>query len=453
MREYRVKRVMLLVAMVGALVAGTVQAAVWSLDTAALDLQGLERLKREPGVVDWMELGDRLLVAGEAGLSQRWQERGLPASEVRGMSDLEGTVLVLSKHSGVERILAKRTRVIAHEGPFFVIRPSGPALNRLLQEADHQLQFVRAGRRTVVFRSPAHLARVTPASAALAPIAGAVDKSRYTETLRKLIAFKTRYTYSQAIQQAAAWAVDAFKAAGCEAKVIPYTSRGKQLPNVVAELRGSARPDEIYVVGAHLDSISWDSQNSAPGADDNASGSAGVIEMARALSGRKPQATIRFVLFSGEEQGLLGSIALVNQMKSAGELARVKAMINLDMIAFDPTAPLDVMLEGKVISHVLSDRLQAAAQAYAPALKVYRTDNAWGSDHVSFLDAGVPSTLTIEYEYDGNGNEHSPKDVFEICNIDLAVAILRMDVAALAELAGVATAFPTSGARRRSASP
>ena len=438
MGEYRVLKVLFAVMLLaaGALSAGQTASGVWAVDTSKLDLAGLQALQASPAISDWMELGDRLLVVGETTLGRELRARGLRSDEVPGLSTLRGTYLVLSKHAGVEQLLAKRTIVVAHEGPIFLIRPTGPALNRLIQEEDHQLKFVRAGRKRVVFRSPAHLPKLEPSDATLAPIVNGVDKARYEATLKKLIAFKTRFTFSPGIQQAAAWAVDTFKALGLDAKIVPYTLRGKQVPNVVAELRGTG-PD-IYVVGAHLDSIAYDSQTFAPGADDNGSGSAGVLEIARVLAGKKPVASIRFLLFSGEEQGLYGSIAYVQQLKAAGEMTRVKAMINLDMVAFDPTSPLDVMLEGKQISHALSDRLQAAAQTYAPNLKVYRTDDAWGSDHVSFLDAGVPSTLTIEYEYDGNSNEHSPKDLFEICNLDLAVGILRMDVAALCELAGIA---------------
>jgi Zn-dependent M28 family amino/carboxypeptidase len=206
---------------------------------------------------------------------------------------------------------------------------------------------------------------------------------------------------------------------------------------VVAELKGTVRPDDIFVVGGHMDSIAWDNDTNAPGADDNASGSAGVLELAHILADTHPEATIRFVLFSGEEQGLYGSKAYVDLLKKNGELGKVKAMLNLDMIAFDKSGPLQVMLEGKAISHGLSDRLQAYAAAFAPDLEVNRTDNAWGSDHMPFLDRNVPATLTIEFEYEDNGQEHSPRDVFEICNIDLAMNILRMDAGALCELAGV----------------
>ncbi|HEV2385728.1 MAG TPA: M20/M25/M40 family metallo-hydrolase [Candidatus Acidoferrales bacterium] len=95
--------------------------------------------------------------------------------------------------------------------------------------------------------------------------------------------------------------------------------------NAVGEIRGAEHPEQVIVVGAHLDS--WDL---AEGTTDNGVGSACVLEAARAIvsSGRKPRRTIRFVLFTGEEQGLLGSFAYVSRHK--GEMANHVAMLTLD---------------------------------------------------------------------------------------------------------------------------
>jgi len=98
--------------------------------------------------------------------------------------------------------------------------------------------------------------------------------------------------------------------------------------NIIAEIHGTSMPEEVIVVGGHLDC--WDL---ATGATDNGLGSFSILDLARAMAGfsHKPERTVRFVLFMGEEQGLLGSRALVKHYKESGELARVKCMINLDM--------------------------------------------------------------------------------------------------------------------------
>src|SRR5690606_21020038 len=93
-----------------------------------------------------------------------------------------------------------------------------------------------------------------------------------------------------------------------------------QAHNVVAQITGSRWPDEVIVVGGHLDS--WDL---ATGAVDNGIGAFSVLDLARAMvaAGVRPERTVRFVLFMGEEQGLLGSRAFVDHYRRTGELERV----------------------------------------------------------------------------------------------------------------------------------
>ena len=93
-----------------------------------------------------------------------------------------------------------------------------------------------------------------------------------------------------------------------------FTRDTLQQYNTVAELRGTERPDEVVILGAHLDS--WDL---ATGGTDNGAGAIAVLEAARILkaSGVQPQRTIRFVLFTGEEEGLLGSQAYVESARQA----------------------------------------------------------------------------------------------------------------------------------------
>ena len=418
--------------LVSALAAET---GVWSLDTSKLGLVELQRLESHPGVLDFAEMGNTLLVVAETAAQPPFSGLPVTAARLEGRTGLQGLTVLLSKYGGALQFIDGNASVVAHEGRYFIVEATAPGLNRIRAEEDHNFATVPLAGRQVLFRSAAHLAAVAPADPSLKPLVDRIDRERYTANLKRLIDFKTRYSYSPNIQQVAKWGMESFKALGLEARIDTYGSR--KSPNVVAELKGSTRPDDLVVVGGHMDSIAYDNDTNAPGADDNASGSAGVLELAHVLADTHPEATIRFVLFSGEEQGLYGSKAYVEVLKKNGELGKVKAMLNLDMIAFDKSGPLQVMLEGKAISHDFSDRLQAHAAAFAPDLEVNRTDNAWGSDHIPFLDRNIPATLTIEFEYDDNGQEHSPRDVFEICNLDLAIDILRMDAGALCELAGV----------------
>jgi hypothetical protein len=155
--------------------------------------------------------------------------------------------------------------------------------------------------------------------------------------------------------------------------------------NVVADLRGSERPDEYVIVGGHLDS--WDG---ATGANDNATGVATTMEAARLLvqAGARPKRTIRFVLWTGEEQGLLGSKSYVET--HADELAKVSAVLVHDMGTN--------YLSGIGVTAEMRPQME---QAFAPVLALSPNEMPFvlrpadglepgGSDHTPFIRAGVP---------------------------------------------------------------
>jgi len=103
------------------------------------------------------------------------------------------------------------------------------------------------------------------------------------------------------------------------------------MPNVIAELRGDFAPDSICVLGAHYDVYAY----KAPGADDNASGTSGVLEAARSLVKNHFRRTIRFICFSAEELDNPGSKYYVQHSLSLGE--NNFSMVNLDMISHSAT--------------------------------------------------------------------------------------------------------------------
>jgi hypothetical protein len=169
--------------------------------------------------------------------------------------------------------------------------------------------------------------------------------------------------------------------------------------NVVADLRGTELPDELVIVGGHLDS--WDG---AEGAVDNATGCATTLEAARLLvaAGAAPRRTIRFMLWSGEEQGLLGSRAYVEQHPELVE--RTSAVLVhdggtnfLSGLRVTPEMAADMK---KVFAPVAAlDASMPFALWYADALR------GGGSDHSPFIDKGIPGFF---WEQDGRADyEHS----------------------------------------------
>lgn len=155
--------------------------------------------------------------------------------------------------------------------------------------------------------------------------------------------------------------------------------------DIIAEIPGTSRPEEVIVVGGHLDC--WDL---ATGATDNGLGSFSILDLARAMANtlHKPERTVRFVLFMGEEQGLLGSRALVKHYKESGELARIKCMINLDMSGnpqgFGVGGPAGWGDLTRTVSQEIRTMDTSSFQGKA-------SEDVWlHSDHQPFLLAGVP---------------------------------------------------------------
>lgn len=198
--------------------------------------------------------------------------------------------------------------------------------------------------------------------------------------------------------------------------------------NVVADLRGSASPEEIVLVGAHYDS--WDP---AQGANDDGSGVAAVLDAARILKSLNvaPRRTIRFAFFSGEEEGVLGSRAYVAAHEK--ELDRLRAVLVMDEGA---QAPRGIQTHGrKDVTNSLAKVLAPLAPFGATGLSL---DATFDQDHAPFLAAGVPAfTLWVDPgEYDVH--HHAITDTFDKVDprmLAIDTAVLAIAARALADAA------------------
>jgi len=215
------------------------------------------------------------------------------------------------------------------------------------------------------------------------------------------------------------------------------------IPNVVAEKTGLEHPDSVYIIGGHYDVYT----SGAPGADDNASGTAGVMETARALSLYDYDKTIRFICFSGEELGLVGSGYYAEQAAIFDD--NILAMINLDMISHSATGTEDPEIWYAInsFSGWMADDLEEAIDLY---IENTTTANGSGSffarasDHASFWDRDFPAIFLNDcLDWDSpnfNNYIHTGNDVLGISanNPVLARSITQSCVAMLADYAGVA---------------
>jgi carboxypeptidase Q len=197
--------------------------------------------------------------------------------------------------------------------------------------------------------------------------------------------------------------------------------------NTVAEIRGSDRPGQVVILGAHLDS--WDL---GAGVTDNGTGSMAVLEAARVIarSGLKPRRTIRFILFSGEEQGLLGSRAYAEQHQS--EADSMQAVLVLDN---GTGAITGQALQGRAELEGLWHQLLAPVAALK-ADSVRDADKG-GTDHLSFLPYGVPGFNFDQLPRGYDHTHHSQSDTYDKAvegDLKQAAAVLAVTAYELANL-------------------
>ncbi|HEU4993346.1 MAG TPA: M20/M25/M40 family metallo-hydrolase [Gemmatimonadaceae bacterium] len=200
--------------------------------------------------------------------------------------------------------------------------------------------------------------------------------------------------------------------------------------NTVGEIRGSEKPDEVVLLGAHLDS--WDI---GTGATDNATGSIAVLEAARLLgalkkSGVRPKRSIRFAFFTGEEQGLYGSQYYV--MTHSRELPRFQSVLVLD----NGTGRIvGVALQGWDELDDLWRSMLRPLSALGPF--TVRSGNKTGTDHLAFLPAGVPSFNYDQLPRGYDHTHHSQVDVFDHTvprDIEQAATVMAVNALQLANL-------------------
>ena len=262
----------------------------------------------------------------------------------------------------------------------------------------------------------------------------------------------TRYCEATAkLNEAAQYLYHEYAALGLSVAYDSFIRSGKPMTNVVSELPGTGpSSDRIYILCAHYDSISWDSDRFkiAPGADDNASGSAAVLEAARILSQYQFPCTLRFVHFAGEELGLWGSAHYAEQAFRRGDA--IDGVINLDMIGYESVPPNDHIVEihdraGDPASTALADALIGSISKYGLLLNPEKiTEGATDlSDHVSFWDYGYPAILGIEDFDDFNPYYHTRRDTLANMQTHMMIEFTKASVATLAELASLAPGAPT----------
>ena len=247
-------------------------------------------------------------------------------------------------------------------------------------------------------------------------IVEAVDQDSLISYIQRLEDFETRLCVADSFYSACEWVAGKFDSYGLSSEIesfdfvfygTTYTSW-----NVAAEIAGTVEPDVVVIICGHLDSITMENPLiTAPGADDNGSGSAAVIEAARIMSGYDFRYTVRFLCFGAEELGLIGSEYYAEQAAAAGD--SIIAVMNLDMILYAPTGYRTLFVPYNDISQELAMNMDTISAEYVPQLDVdvqYSPGTTY-SDHASFWAQGYPALLGIEAGVDENPYYHQEDDL------------------------------------------
>jgi hypothetical protein len=343
-------------------------------------------------------------------------------------------------------------------------------------------------------RGPGEKVRPQRPDSDLRAILREVDRNRIEQNVRRLAAFGTRHTLSsqtdpvRGIGAATTWVfqtLQGYAAASNGRMTVELQSfvqaPGPRIPqpttitNIIATLRGSTNPERVYVVSGHIDSRATDVldfESEQPAADDDASGVAVVMELARVLSKRAPEATIVFTAVAGEEQGLFGSNFQAQTYKNAS--TDIQAMFSNDIVGSStaddgmrdrhtirlftegvPTAetPAQATLRQSIggevdsVSRQLGRFVKSVAENDETDMRirlVYRRDRYLrGSDHISYLQRGYPAARftepheTFAHEHQNTRVENGVQfgDLVEFVDFSFMARVAKVNAATLWSLA------------------
>lgn len=287
-----------------------------------------------------------------------------------------------------------------------------------------------------------------------------IDAKRMRATVEKLASFHTRNTLSATLNDAAEWLAGEYrKIDGMQVEVMRYTiPRGRRVPEdrevvqVVATLPGSS--GRRLLMGGHLDSLNLQvdaATGRAPGANDDASGVAAALEVARVLATRKWEQTLVFVGFTGEEQGLHGARALAQRAKTEGW--QLEAVFNNDTVGssgnlagqkntrqvrvFSEEGTTENPHASRELARFIEFATRGKVRGFGVKLVLRRDRFGRGGDHTPFAEAGFNAVRFIEV-HEEYARQHTPDDLPEHMDWNYLANVARTNLVALVSLASAA---------------
>jgi hypothetical protein len=303
---------------------------------------------------------------------------------------------------------------------------------------------LRAGLRSETALRAAGTRAFAPIAAAVRPVLSRVSTSRIFDYEKALFDLGSKHVSKPGNRQAATFLFDTYKSFGyapeyqwfepasrgrtsaSEPSEAPRATPENRTANVVATLRGTINPEIVYVVSSHYDSV-----EAGPGADDDTSGTAALLEAARVLAAHPLPATVVFASFTGEESGLLGSREFVRRAVAAQ--THVAGALNNDMIGWTNDQRLDNTIR---YSNPGIRDIQHAAAILFTRLITYDARYFKGTDAASLYDAYGDVTGGISsYPVLGSPHYHQPSDRLEFENHQLIAETTKTTIATIIMLA------------------
>lgn len=269
----------------------------------------------------------------------------------------------------------------------------------------------------------------------VSPMADAISIEHLRHHVQRIHFDRSPSMEGSPLDRAAHYIYEEFSKAGLQVTKEPFPWEGRWFHNVVAEKKGTVSPENVLIVGAHYDTVPG-----SPGADDNASAVAVLLEVARHLQGVSLRNTVKLVAFALEEYGYVGSTHYARRAKREGE--KIAGMFSLEMVGFTgpkqnypfyinpkyfPNVGDFIGVVGNKRSEGLMEEVRRTLKTYVPQLPAEflvvpgngeGLEEARLSDHSPFWDQGLPALMWTDTAFLRNPNYHRPTDTIETLDFE-----------------------------------
>lgn len=414
------------------------------LDISNIETKSIEDYKNDKNTKWWLEASDKLLIK----LHKEVPLKELPKNSKFISKKLDENRLFFVKYTNIKFLKSLKNKVIIKSGRKALIQSIKSNLINIEDSHHSHIKISKFIPNTIFSKLDRNYSFIKKETGndkklMIRNLLDELDDTRWKKYIDKLSTFnrhslsakpaiKTGFDQENNIVAAEKYLIEIFKslkASSVEVQEFPLrTTVGR---NVIATFTGTLKENKkTYIVGAHYDTTSEIPSLSAPGAEDNGTGTAALLELAHVITNHPPLHDIKFIAFSGEEQGLYGSKYFVNQLSSDAK-EKIGGVLTMDMIGYSDDDLLDCLIETSGANKPLADELFDSAKKYTD-LEMHVTFDYWGSDHVPFINAGIPTVLIIENDYDDYPDYHKSTDLPGNIHENQGIETLKMSLATMA---------------------